>query len=182
MVSTIGIEIVAKNFKILDSDGFTGQFYHTYKEPYMFRKWRLREHFQSRWGSENLSPDFTHFSLPHASVQRFLVSPIPATWVSSGLLTMAISFPTARLGFTLLRASSLVSSHRLAFQLPNFCCCHFIFHFPFFLNLPSKEIPLLLFLLGLRKEVKLELLNSVFAQMSLTLSSVTSEARLVGRC
>lgn len=129
MVSTIGIEIVAKNFKILDSDGFTGQFYHTYKEPYTFRKWRLREHFQSRWGSENLSPDFTHFSLPHASVQRFLVSPIPATWVSSGLLTMAISFPTARLGFTLLKGEllSLFSS----FGLPASQLLLLPFHLPF---------------------------------------------------
>lgn len=102
------------------------------------------------------SSDFTHSSLPHCSVQRLLVSPIPETLVNSGLLTSVIRSSTANIGFSLLRMSYFVPSDPLAFQFPQFFCCRLISHIPLFLNLSLKEIPLLFFLLGLRKEVKLD--------------------------
>ena len=49
---------------------------------------------------------------------------------------------------------SLVPTQPSAFQLPKFCCCHLIC-FLVCLNLSLKQIPLLLFLLGMRETMKL---------------------------
>ena len=51
---------------------------------------------------------------------------------------------------------SLVPTQPSAFQLPKFRCCHLISCFLVCLNLSLKEIPLLLFLLGMRERMKLD--------------------------
>lgn len=51
---------------------------------------------------------------------------------------------------------SLVPTQPSAFQLPKFCCCHLISCFLICLNLSLKEIPLLLFFLGMRERMKLD--------------------------